>query len=195
MRRSLKTLLVLCILTAMCFSLWGCGSGKNEQQAETSAASEAKEEVTQDFKTKDGTYQITVDSSWKETESYQNSQSSLELEIGGGITILQIVKQSKQGLGYNLSGFSKEVVGYFTNNTELGNSSLESTEDTTCAGYKAIRNIIVTDEKTSGMKMLTCHLSIETDSDYMQLIIISLESNRDKVMRYSEEISNTLKAL
>ncbi|MFQ8601736.1 MAG: hypothetical protein ACLSAO_01490 [Anaerovoracaceae bacterium] len=195
MRRSFKTILSVGIAAAMCLCLSACGNSSKDVKENPTEPSQLKEQMTQDFKTKDGTYQITVDSDWKETDPYQNSESSLELEIGGGITILQIIKQSKQGLGYDLDGFSKEVVKYFTDNKELGNSAVESTEDTSCAGYKAIKNIIVTDEKTSGMKMITCHLSIETDSDYVQFIILSLDSNRDKVMEYTEQISNTLKAI
>lgn len=191
MRRSLKKILAVATVMIMCMGLASCG----DKEADKKPAPKPEAAKTQEFTTTDGTYKITTGEEWKECDPYQNSESSLEIEIGGGITLLQVVKQNKSGLGYDLNGFSKEVVGYFTNNASLGKSTVESTENITCGSYNAVRNIIVTDESNSGIKMLSCHLSIETDKDYMQLIIISTESNRDKVLKYADEISKTITPL
>ena len=144
------------------------------------------------FTTTDGTYQITTGSEWTENDSYENSDSSLELEIGGGITILQIIKQPKSDLGISLEAYSEEVTGYFVDNEALGNSTVESTENVKCGDHDAIKKLISTTESSSGIDMFTCHLSIEFDSDYMQMIIISTNSNRDKVLEYADEISSTI---
>lgn len=192
MKRSLKQILAVVAVMVMSMVMVSCSSDK-----EADKKPEAKPEVvkTQEFTTKDGTYKITAGEEWKECEPYQNSESSLEIEIGGGITLLQVVKQTKSGLGHDLNSFNKEVVGYFTGNTALGTSTVESTEKVKCGNYDAVKDLIVTDEKSSGMKMFTCHLSIETDKDFMQLIIISTESNRDKVIKYADEISKTITPL
>ena len=77
-------------------------------------------------------------------------------------------------------------------NEALGNSTVESTENVKCGDHDAIKKLISTTESSSGIDMFTCHLSIEFDSDYMQMIIISTNSNRDKVLEYADEISSTI---
>ena len=72
---------------------------------------------------------------------------------------------------------------------------IESTKEFTCGSYKTIENVILVTEKTTEMKMAICHLSIETDSDYVQFIVMSTESNKDKVISYAEGIGATLTAL
>ena len=71
----------------------------------------------------------------------------------------------------------------------------ESTKEFTCGSYKTIENVVLVTEKTTEMKMAICHLSIETDSDYVQFIVMSTESNKDKVISYAEGIGATLTAL
>ena len=190
-RRRLKAVVALFIVFIMCFGLASCGGGQTEEEQQTDTSTEAVEE-TQTFTTTDGTYQITTGSEWTENDSYENSDSSLELEIGGGITILQIIKQPKSDLGISLEAYSEEVTGYFVDNEALGNSTVESTENVKCGDHDAIKKLISTTESSSGIDMFTCHLSIEFDSDYMQMIIISTNSNRDKVLEYADEISSTI---
>ena len=185
----------LLIALAMSMSLFSCGGGGDKEETAPSTETKA-EETTQTFTTTDGTYQITAGSDWTENSPYDNSDSSLEIEIGGGITTLQIIKQPKSDLpGMSLSDLSDQVVDAFVNNTELGSSSVESTENVKCGEYDAIRKVIVTDESSTGIDMLTCHLTIDTGTDYMQLIVISTESNRDNVMEYAETIAATVTPL
>lgn len=193
-RKNLQIATAIIAVVIMCFSIVSCGGGKTgeNQKADTSAEDVEKKQT---FTTTDGTYQITTGPEWTERDTYENSDSSLELEIGGGITILQIIKQPKSNLGMNLESYSEEVTGYFIDNKELGNSSLESTENVKCGDYEAVRKLISTTESSSGIDMFTCHLSIELDSDYMQMIIISTDSNRDKVLEYADEISQTIKPI
>ena len=175
-------------------SLFACGSSKSDDQAKKDT--EEKKPTAQDFTTKDGKYKITADSDWSEPDTYGNDESALEIEIAGGLTSISIIDQSKSGLGYDLKGFSKEVTGYITGSSDVfSDAQIESTKEFTCGSYKTIENVVIVTEKTTEMKMAICHLSIETDSDYVQFIVMSTESNKDKVISYAEGIGATLTAL
>ena len=84
----------------LCLSLFACGSSKSDDQAKKDT--EEKKPTAQDFTTKDGKYKITADSDWSEPDTYSNDESTLEIEIAGGLTSISIIDQSKSGLGYDL---------------------------------------------------------------------------------------------
>ena len=94
----------------LCLSLFACGSSKSDDQAKKDT--EEKKPTAQDFTTKDGKYKITADSDWSEPDTYSNDESTLEIEIAGGLTSISIIDQSKSGLGYDLKGFSKDCLLY-----------------------------------------------------------------------------------
>lgn len=189
-----KKVAAISAVAVLCLGLFACGESKDTDS--TKKSTEEKKPVAQEFTTKDGKYKITADSDWSEPETYGNEESALEIEIAEGLTSISILDQSKSGLGYDLKGFSKEVVGYITGNTDsFSDVQTESTKEFTCGNYKAIENVVLATEKSTEMKMVICHLSIETDSDYVQFIVISTESNKEKAISYAEEIGATLTAL
>lgn len=189
-----KKIAALGAAAVLCLSLFACGSSKSDDSAKKDT--EEQKPTAQDFTTRDGKYKITADSDWSEPDTYGNDEATLEIEIAGGLTSISVLDQSKSGLGYDLKGFSKEVVGYITNSTDVfSDAQIESTREFTCGNYKAIENVVTATEKSSEMKMAICHLSIETDSDYVQFIVISTESNKEKAISYAEEIGATLTAL
>ena len=189
-----KNIAALGAAAVLCLSLFACGSSKSDDSAKKDT--EEQKPTAQDFTTRDGKYKITADSDWSEPDTYGNDEATLEIEIAGGLTSISVLDQSKSGLGYDLKGFSKEVVGYITNSTDVfSDAQIESTREFTCGNYKAIENVVTATEKSSEMKMAICHLSIETDSDYVQFIVISTESNKEKAISYAEEIGATLTAL
>ena len=189
-----KKIAALGAAAVLCLSLFACGSSKSDDSAKKDT--EEQKPTAQDFTTRDGKYKITADSDWSEPDTYGNDEATLEIEIAGGLTSISVLDQSKSGLGYDLKGFSKEVVGYITNSTDVfSDAQIESTREFTCGNYKAVENVVTATEKSSEMKMAICHLSIETDSDYVQFIVISTESNKEKAISYAEEIGATLTAL
>ena len=189
-----KKIAALGAAAVLCLSLFACGSSKSDDSAKKDT--EEQKPTAQDFTTRDGKYKITADSDWSEPDTYGNDEATLEIEIAGGLTSISVLDQSKSGLGYDLKGCSKEVVGYITNSTDVfSDAQIESTREFTCGNYKAIENVVTATEKSSEMKMAICHLSIETDSDYVQFIVISTESNKEKAISYAEEIGATLTAL
>lgn len=194
MRRSLKNIAIILVVLSLCLFTVSCSGGQNDTKKETKPATKAAEE-NKTFTTTDGSYQITVDPEWSEAGTYVNSDSVLELQIAGGITMLQIITQNRGSLGVSLESYSKEVVGYFLSSEELSDAVVESTENVKCGSYEAIKNIITAKEKNSGIEMFVCHFSIKTDTDYMQMVMISTNSNRDKVLEYADKIPETIKPL
>ena len=191
MKKNLKKLIAVAAVMVMCLAMFSCGSSK--QKDETKETTTEPVETTQVFKTKDGKYQITVGSGWNESDPYTNDDSSLELEIG--FTMIQIMTQpNSEVAGYSLSEFSDEVTGYVIEDETLGKSTVEKTEDVTCGNYKGIRKTIVTDD-SNGMKYIIYHVSIKTDTDHMQFIVMSTESNRETALKYCDEITQTITPL
>ena len=170
-----------------------CGSSKSDDQAKKTPKKKADSTGLYNGKTASIKSRLIPTGASRIPTS--NDESALEIEIAGGLTSISIIDQSN-GLGYDLKGFSKEVTGYITGSTDVfSDAQIESTREFTCGSYKTIENVVLVTEKTTEMKMAICHLSIETDSDYVQFIVMSTESNKDKVISYAEGIGATLTAL